>query len=66
LLFNPTTAALIQYFMPAIQTAAYSLAVQMIAVPVHAKDEIEGVIAARTRSGWQPHRDAGRIQRAKS
>ena len=49
LLFNPTTAALIQYFMPSIQTAASSFAVQMIAVPVHAKDEIEGAIAAQAR-----------------
>jgi putative ABC transport system substrate-binding protein len=49
LLFNPTTAVPIQYFMPSIQTAASSFAVQVSATPVHAKDEIEGVIAAQAR-----------------
>jgi putative ABC transport system substrate-binding protein len=49
LLFNPTTAVPIQYFMPSIQTAASSFAVQVSAAPVHAKDEIEGVIAAQAR-----------------
>jgi putative tryptophan/tyrosine transport system substrate-binding protein len=53
LLFNPTTAPPIQSFVASIQTAASSLAVQASAAPVHAKDEIEGVIAeqARTPSG---------------
>jgi len=49
LLFNPTTAAPLQYFMPSIQTAAPSFAVEVSAAPVHAKDEIEGVIAAQAR-----------------
>jgi len=35
--------------MPSIQAAATSLAVQTSAAPVHAKDEIEGVIAAQAR-----------------
>jgi len=35
--------------MPSIQAAAFSFAVQVNAAPVHAKDEIEGVIAAQTR-----------------
>src|SRR5215813_14388265 len=47
LLFNPATTVPIQYFMPSIQTAASSFAVQVSAAPVHAKDEIEGVIAAQ-------------------
>jgi len=49
LLFNPATAVLLQSFMPSIQAAASSLAVQVSAAPVHSKDEIEGVIAAQTR-----------------
>jgi putative tryptophan/tyrosine transport system substrate-binding protein len=49
LLFNPATTVPIQYFMPSIQTAASSFAVQVSATPVHAKDEIEGVIAAQGR-----------------
>jgi len=49
LLFNPATTVPIQYFMPSIQTAASSFAVQVSAAPVHAKDEIEGVIAAQGR-----------------
>ena len=49
LLFNPATTVPIQYFMPSIQTAASSFAVQVSATPVHAEDEIEGVI---------PHKDA--------
>ena len=49
LLFNPATTVPIQYFMPSIQTAASSFAVQVSAAPVHDKDEIEGVIAAQAR-----------------
>ena len=49
LLFNPATTVPIQYFMPSIQTAASSFAVQVSATPVHAEDEIEGVIAAQGR-----------------
>jgi putative ABC transport system substrate-binding protein len=45
LLFNPETAAPPKYFMPSIQAAASSFAVEVSAAPVHAKDEIEGVIA---------------------
>src|SRR6516165_6402842 len=47
LLFNPATAVPLQYSLPSIQAAAFSLAVQVNAAPVHAKDEIEGVIAAQ-------------------
>jgi putative tryptophan/tyrosine transport system substrate-binding protein len=49
LLFNPSTAVPIQLFMPSIQAAALSFAVQASAAPVHAKDEIEDVIAAQAR-----------------
>ena len=49
LLFNPATAVPLQFLLPSIQAAAFSFAVQVNAAPVHAKDEIEGVIAAQTR-----------------
>jgi putative tryptophan/tyrosine transport system substrate-binding protein len=49
LLFNPATAVPLQFFMPSIQTAASSFSVQAAAAPVHAKDEVEGVIAAQAR-----------------
>jgi putative tryptophan/tyrosine transport system substrate-binding protein len=49
LLFDPAIAPPLQFFMPSIQAAASSLAVQTSAAPVHAKDEIEGVIAAQAR-----------------
>jgi putative ABC transport system substrate-binding protein len=49
LLFNPATTVPIQHFMPSIQAAASSFAVQVSATPVHAEDEIEGVIAAQGR-----------------
>jgi putative tryptophan/tyrosine transport system substrate-binding protein len=47
LLFNPATTVPLQFFMPSIQAAASSFAVEVSAAPVHAKDEIEGVIAAQ-------------------
>jgi putative tryptophan/tyrosine transport system substrate-binding protein len=47
LLFNPETASPLKNFMPSIQTAASSLAIQVSAAPVHRKDGIEGVIAAQ-------------------
>ena len=49
LLFNPATTVPLQFTLPSIQAAASSFAVQVSAAPVHAKDEIEGVIAAQTR-----------------
>jgi putative tryptophan/tyrosine transport system substrate-binding protein len=48
LLFNPAGPPL-QFFMPSIQAAALSFDVQVSAATVHAKDEIEGVIAAQAR-----------------
>jgi putative tryptophan/tyrosine transport system substrate-binding protein len=49
LLFNPATSPQSKYFIPSIQAAASSFGVQASAAPVHAKDEIEGVIAAQAR-----------------
>src|SRR6516164_7840974 len=49
LLFNPATAVPLQFFLPSIQAAASSLAIQISNAPVHAKDEIEGIIAAQAR-----------------
>ena len=50
LLFDPAIAPPLQFYMPSIQAAASSLAIQTSAAPVHAKDEIEGVIAAQARN----------------
>jgi putative tryptophan/tyrosine transport system substrate-binding protein len=50
LLFNPATTSPIEFYMSSIQAAALSFAVQASAAPVHAKDEIEGVIAAQARN----------------
>ena len=50
LLFNPTTASPLQIYMPSIQAAASSFAVEVSATPVHTKDEIEGVIAEQART----------------
>jgi putative tryptophan/tyrosine transport system substrate-binding protein len=49
LLFNPATAVPLQYSLPSIQAAASSFAIQVSEAPVHAKDEIEGVLAAQAR-----------------
>ena len=49
LLFNPATTAPLQFYMSSIQGAASSLAIQASLAPVHATDEIEGVIAAQAR-----------------
>jgi ABC-type uncharacterized transport system substrate-binding protein len=50
LLFNPNTLASLQLFMPAIQATASALAIKVIAAPVHAKEEIEEVIATQSRN----------------
>ncbi len=47
LLFNPETAAPSRFFMPSVQAAASSFAVQASVAPVHTKGEIEGVFAAQ-------------------
>jgi putative ABC transport system substrate-binding protein len=48
LLYNPNGPSL-EFFLPSIQTAASSLDIQVSVATVHAKDEIEGVIAAQAR-----------------
>jgi putative ABC transport system substrate-binding protein len=47
LLFNPATAPPLEFYMPSIRATASSLAVPSEVAPVHAKDEIEGVIAVQ-------------------
>ena len=49
LLFNPAIAPQLKFYMPSIKATASSVAVEVSAAPVHAKDEIEGVIAALAR-----------------
>jgi putative ABC transport system substrate-binding protein len=49
LLFNPATVVPLKSFMPSIQAAASISGVEVNATPVHAKDEIEGVVAAQAR-----------------
>src|SRR5271169_5318391 len=46
LLFNPATTVPVKFYMSSIEAAATSFAIQVSTAPVHAKDEIEGVIAA--------------------
>jgi putative ABC transport system substrate-binding protein len=48
LMFNPETAP--EFYMPSVQAAASSLAVEASMASVHAKDEIAGVIAAQARN----------------
>jgi putative tryptophan/tyrosine transport system substrate-binding protein len=50
LLFNPATTPPLKFYMPSIQAAASSLAVEASTAPVHSKNEIEGVIAAQARN----------------
>ena len=49
LMFNPTTAVPLKFYMPSIQAAASTSGVEVNATPVHTKDEIEGIIAAQAR-----------------
>lgn len=50
LLFNPATAPQLQFYMPSIKATASSIAVEVSPAPVHAKEEIDGVIAAQGRT----------------
>jgi hypothetical protein len=50
LLLNPATAVPLKFYMPSVQAAASTSGIEVNATPVHAKDEIEGVIAARGRA----------------
>jgi putative tryptophan/tyrosine transport system substrate-binding protein len=49
LMFNPTTAVPLKFYRPSVQAAASNAGVVVNATPVHAKDEIEGVIATQAR-----------------
>ena len=49
-LFDSATAASPEFFSSSIRDAASSLAIQATAAPFHAKDEIEGIIAAQARN----------------
>jgi len=46
LLFNPATTVPVKFYLSSIEAAASSFGVKASTAPVHAKDEIEGVIAA--------------------
>jgi|SRR5215831_6197656 len=48
--FNPATAVPLKLFMPSIQAATTSVAIEVSVPPAKAKDEIEGVIAAQARN----------------
>jgi ABC transporter substrate binding protein/Protein of unknown function (DUF1275) len=48
--FNPTTARQLKFYMPSIKATASSVAVEVSDAPVHAKEEIEGIIAAQART----------------
>jgi putative ABC transport system substrate-binding protein len=50
LLFNPATAPQLKFYMPSIKATASSVAVEVSTAPVHAKEEIEGVIAAQAHT----------------
>jgi ABC-type uncharacterized transport system substrate-binding protein len=50
MLFNPATTPQLKFYMPSIQAAASSLAIEVNTAPVHARDEIEGVIAAQAHN----------------
>jgi ABC-type uncharacterized transport system substrate-binding protein len=50
LLSNQATGGPLQFFMPSIQAAASSLAIQVSIAPVNAKGEIESVIATQARN----------------
>jgi len=47
LMFNPTTAVPLKIYMPSIQAAASISGVEVNATAIHAKEEIEGIIAAQ-------------------
>jgi putative ABC transport system substrate-binding protein len=49
LLFNPTTTVPLKFYMPSVQAAASTSGIEVKATPVHAKDEIEGVVAGQAR-----------------
>jgi putative ABC transport system substrate-binding protein len=50
LLSNPATGPQLQFYMPSIKATASSVSVEVSVAPVHAKEEIEAVIAAQART----------------
>jgi putative ABC transport system substrate-binding protein len=50
LLFNPATAPYAEYYLTPFKAAAASLALEMIAAPVHDTSELESTIAAQARA----------------
>jgi putative ABC transport system substrate-binding protein len=50
LLFNPDTAPTVKFYLPSIEAAASSFSIKIDTTPVHASNEIEGVIAALART----------------
>jgi putative tryptophan/tyrosine transport system substrate-binding protein len=50
-LLSPATAPQLQFYMPSIKATASSVAVEVRVAPVHAKEEIEGDIAAQAQPG---------------
>jgi putative ABC transport system substrate-binding protein len=46
-MFNPTTAVPPKFYIPSIEAAASTAGVAVNTAPVHAKDEIEGIIATQ-------------------
>jgi ABC-type uncharacterized transport system substrate-binding protein len=50
LLFNPATAPYAEYYLGPFKAAAASLALEMIAAPVHDTSELESAIAAQARA----------------
>jgi putative tryptophan/tyrosine transport system substrate-binding protein len=49
-MFNPATALPIQSYVPSLQAAARSFAIQASTMSIHTRDEIEAVIAAQARN----------------
>jgi len=50
LIFNPTTAVPLKFYLPSVQAAASNLGVEVNETPVHDTAEIESVIAAQARN----------------
>jgi putative ABC transport system substrate-binding protein len=48
LIFNPATAPPLKFYLPSIEAAASSLAIEVSVAPIHSSDEFEGVIAAQS------------------
>jgi hypothetical protein len=69
LVFNPPTAPPLKFYLPSIEAAGSSLAIEVSVAPVHSRDEFEGVIAAqahrRERYAARCAKHAGRTHEGK-